>query len=111
MRLLGHWQVASGDWDKAIETLEGVRRRVGNRDGGVLIDLALAYAGSDDGAIAVRYGKAAYSLAPMNAAAADAYGVALAASGNSDGARQLLDKAVRLAPGDAVIASHRRQLG
>jgi tetratricopeptide (TPR) repeat protein len=111
LRLLGHWQVASGDWDKAIETLEGVRRRVGNRDGGVLIDLALAYAGSDDGAIAVRYGNAAYSLAPMNAAAADAYGVALAASGNSDGARQLLDKAVRLAPGDAVVAGHRRQLG
>ena len=111
LRLLGHWQVASGDWDKAIETLEGVRRRVGNRDGGVLIDLALAYAGSDDGAIAMRYGKAAYSLAPMNAAAADAYGVALAASGNSDGARQLLDKAVRLAPGDAAIAGHRRQLG
>ncbi len=111
LRLLGHWQVASGDWDKAVETLEGVRRRVGNRDGGVLIDLALAYAGSEDGAIAVRYGKAAYVLAPMSAAAADAYGVALAANGNSDGARQLLDKAVRLAPDDAAIASHRRQLG
>jgi Flp pilus assembly protein TadD len=39
------------------------------------------------------------------------YGVALAASGNIDGARQLLDKAARLAPGDAVIAGHRRQLG
>ncbi|MEG8057623.1 tetratricopeptide repeat protein [Sphingomonas sp. 22L2VL55-3] len=111
LRLLGHWQVASGDWDKAIETLEGVRRRVGNRDGGVLVDLALAYAGSDDGAIAVRYGKAAYMLAPMSAAATDAYGVALAAHGNVDGARQLLDKAVRLAPGDAAIAGHRRQLG
>ena len=39
------------------------------------------------------------------------YGVALAASGNIDGARQLLDKAVRLAPGDPAIAGHRRQLG
>lgn len=111
LRLLGHWQVASGDWDTAIETLEGVRRRVGNRDGGVLIDLALAYAGSDDGAIAVRYGQAAYRLSPMSAVAADAYGVALAADGNIDGARQLLVKATRLAPNDAAIADHLRQIG
>jgi Flp pilus assembly protein TadD len=118
-RLLGHWQVESGAWNAAIETLEGVRRRVGNRDGGVLTDLALAYAGggSDDGgdgdddrggdgAIAVRYGRAAYAMSPMNAAAADAYGVALAANGDVAGARQLLVKASRLAPGDVTIASH-----
>lgn len=110
LRLLGHWQVASGDWGTAIETLEGVRRRIGNRDGGVLTDLALAYAGSDDGMIAVRYGQAAYRLSPMNAAAADAYGVALAADGNISGARQLLVKATRLAPGNAAIADHLRQL-
>lgn len=105
-RLLGHWQVASGAWDAAIETLEGVRRRVGNRDGGVLIELALAYAGGDDGAIAVRYGRAAYILSPMSAAAADAYGVALSADGDADGARQLLIKATRLAPRDVAIANH-----
>jgi tetratricopeptide (TPR) repeat protein len=110
-RLLGHWQVVSGGWDAAIETLEGVRRRVGNRDGGVLVDLALAYAGGDDGAIAVRYGRAAYLLSPMNAAAADAYGVALAANGDAAGARQLLIKATRLAPGNAAILGHLRQLG
>ncbi|VVT12300.1 conserved hypothetical protein [Sphingomonas aurantiaca] len=109
-RVLGHWQVASGDWDSAIETLEGIRRRVGNQDGAVLADLALAYAGSDDGAIAVRYGRAAYDLSPMRAAAADAYGVALAANGDEEGARQLLVKANRLAPGDAAIAGHLRQL-
>ncbi|KQN24359.1 hypothetical protein ASF00_16090 [Sphingomonas sp. Leaf34] len=109
-RLLGHWQVASGDFDAAIETLEGVRRRVGNRDGTVLIDLARAYAGSDDGAIAVRYGRAAYTLAPGRAAAADGYGVALAADGDTVGARQLLTKAALLEPGDAAIAEHLRQL-
>lgn len=109
-RLLGHWQLASGDWDAAIETLEGVRRRVGNRDGGVLIDLALAYAGSDDGAIAVRYGRAAYTLSPMSAAAADSYGLALAANGDIAGARQLLVKATLLAPGNALYAGHLRDL-
>lgn len=110
-RLLGHWQVAAGQWDAGIETLEGVRRRVGNRDGGVLIDLALGYAGSDDGGIAVRYGRAAYLLSPMSAAAADAYGIALAANGDTAGARQVLVNATRLAPGDAAIAGHLRQLG
>ncbi len=110
-RLLGHWQVAAGQWDAGIETLESVRRRVGNRDGGVLVDLALGYAGGDDGAIAVRYGRAAYRLSPMSAAAADAYGIALAANGDAAGARQVLVKATRLAPGDAAIAGHLRQLG
>lgn len=110
-RMLGHLQVASGEWDRAIETLESVRARVGNQDGGVLADLALAYAGSDDGAIAVRYGRAAYALSPMRAAAADAYGIALAANGDLVGARQLLVKATQLAPTDAAIAGHLRQLG
>ena len=109
-RMLGHLQVASGEWDRGIETLEGVRRRVGNRDGGVLADLAIAYAGSDDGEIAVRYGRAAYDLSPMSAAAADAYGIALAADGDRDGARQLLVKAARLAPGDSAIAGHLQQI-
>ncbi|MEG3084638.1 tetratricopeptide repeat protein [Sphingomonas sp. PB2P12] len=110
-RMLGHLQVASGEWDRAIDTLENVRARVGNRDGGVLADLALAYAGRDDGAVAVRYARAAYALSPMRATAADAYGVALAADGDLVGARQLLVKATQLAPADAAIADHLRQLG
>ncbi|WP_242097254.1 tetratricopeptide repeat protein [Sphingomonas sp. CROZ-RG-20F-R02-07] len=110
-RLQGHLQVAAGQWDAAIDTLEGVRRTIGNRDAAVLADLARAYAGSGDGAIARSYGRAAHALRPMNADAADAYAVALDAAGDDDGARQLLDEAVALAPGDAVIAAHRRQLG
>ncbi|KQR88029.1 tetratricopeptide repeat protein [Sphingomonas sp. Leaf343] len=111
LRLLGHLQVAAGQWDAAIETLEGVRRRVGSGEVALLADLALAYAGDGDGEVAVRYGRAAYAAQPMNAGAADAYGVALAAAGRGDAARQVLDKAVVLAPGDPVIAGHRRQLG
>ena len=113
-RLLGHWQVAAGEWDSAIETLEGVRRRLGNRDAVVLADLALAYAGTAPqagaDAVAVRYARAAYAIAPMNAAVADAYGVALAAAGDLAGARQLLTKAATLAPADRAIADHRAQL-
>ncbi|HEU0045953.1 tetratricopeptide repeat protein [Sphingomonas sp.] len=110
-KLLGRWQVASGRWAAAIETLEGVRQRVGNRDAGLLADLALAYAGDGDGAVARLYGRAAYRLQPMNAGVADAYGVALAEAGEVAGARQLLDKALALAPGHPVYLAHRRRLG
>jgi Flp pilus assembly protein TadD len=109
--MLGHLQVAAGEWATGIETLEGIRRRIGNRDAAVLTDLSLGYAGDGDAEVALRYAKAAYALAPMNPAATDAYGVALAASGDVPGARQLLVKATKLAPGDTAIASHLKQLG
>ncbi|MEG3164558.1 tetratricopeptide repeat protein [Sphingomonas sp. PB2P19] len=109
-RMLGHLQVVAGDWNAAIETLEGVRRRIGNRDAGVLTDLSQAYAGDGDADVGLRYAKAAYALVPMNAAAVDAYGTALANSGDLAGARQLLAKATKLAPADPAIADHLRQL-
>ena len=113
-RILGGWQVAAGDWDAAIETLEGVRQRVGNRDAVLLGTLARAYAGSGprDGAdaVAVRYAQAAYALAPMHAGVVDAYGIALAAAGDIGAARQVLTKAAKLAPADRAIADHLAQL-
>ncbi|MCP3735158.1 tetratricopeptide repeat protein [Sphingomonas sp. RP10(2022)] len=109
-RILGHWQVTSGDADAGIETLEGVRRIAGNRDAALLADLARAYAASDDGAVARRYARAAYALSPMNAGVCDAYAIALAADGDLGGARQLAAKAVALAPGDPLIAAHARQI-
>ncbi|MGE7206934.1 tetratricopeptide repeat protein [Sphingomonas sp. NPDC019816] len=109
-RLLGQWQLASGEWDEAIETLEGLRTQLGPRDVALLRDLALAYAGSGDGVVARRYGEAAYRLAPMNASVADAYGVALAAAGETEGARQLFDKALSLSPGNPVVIAHRDAL-
>ncbi len=109
-RILGHWQVATGDADAAIETLEGVRRMTGNRDAALLADLAQAYAAGGDAAVARSYARAAYGLAPMNAGVCDAYAVALAADGEPGGARQLAIKAMALAPNDPVIAGHARQL-
>ncbi|KQM64115.1 hypothetical protein ASE75_08865 [Sphingomonas sp. Leaf17] len=104
--LLGHWQVAAGQWDAAIETLEGVRARIGNRDVALLVDLARAYAGDGDGAVARIYGAAAYALAPMTPAVVDAYGWAAHVDGDAAAARVLLDKARTLAPGDRAIAAH-----
>ncbi len=109
-RILGHWQVASGDVDAAIETLEGVRRMAGQRDAALLADLANAYVASDDYAVALTYARAAYRLAPMHAGVCDAYAVALAADGDLPSARQLAAKAVALAPNDPLIAAHARQI-
>ena len=109
-RIRARLQVANGDADDAIETLEGVRRTTGNRDAAVLADLARAYAASDDGPVARTYGRAAYRLMPMNASVCDAYALALAADGDLAGARQLAAKAVALAPTDPTIASHARQI-
>uniref|UniRef100_UPI0025FB03CA tetratricopeptide repeat protein n=1 Tax=uncultured Sphingomonas sp. TaxID=158754 RepID=UPI0025FB03CA len=96
--------------DDAIETLEGLRDQLGLRDVALLQQLAIAYAQSGDGVVARRYGAAAYRLSPMNAGVADAYGLALAADGQQEGARQLFDKALALAPGDPTILAHRAQL-
>ena len=109
-RLLAAWQMAAGQWDDAIETLEGLRTQLGAGDIALLHDLAIAYAESGDGVVARRYAAAAYRLDPMNAGVADAYGVALAANGEEAGARQLFDKALALAPGDPVILRHRAAL-
>lgn len=109
-RLLAQWHLQDGDWDVAIELLEGLRDQLGSRDVVLLRDLALAYAGAGDGVVARRYGAAAYRLAPMNAEVADAYGVALAAAGEAEGAGQLFDKALALSPGNPVVIAHRSAL-
>lgn len=109
-RLLARWQMTAGQWDAAIETLEGLRTQIGLRDVALLHDLTIAYVGAGDGVVARRYASAAYRLAPMNAGVADAYGQALAADGEPDAARQLFDKALALAPGDPAILAHRARL-
>ena len=105
-RLTAHWQIAGGDWAAAIDTLEGLRQRIGNRDAALLAELSYAYTGSDDADAGLVYGKAAYALAPMNPAATDAYGWALYQQGRSEPALQLLEKAASIAPDHSVLRWH-----
>jgi tetratricopeptide (TPR) repeat protein len=105
-RLAAHWQIAGGEWDAAIETLEGLRQRVGNRDAALLTELAYAYMGGDDDETGLAYAKAAYALSPMNPAATDAYGWALYQTGENGAALQLLEKAASIAPGHATLRWH-----
>ncbi|MEI9927470.1 MAG: tetratricopeptide repeat protein [Sphingomonas sp.] len=110
LRLSAHWQLASGDYDAAVDTLEGLRARIGDRDAALNADLAMAYAGSGDAQSADEYGEAAYRLAPANPAAADAYGWALFVGGDNAGALELLQKAVVLAPRHSGLRWHLAQV-
>ena len=110
LRLSAHWQLASGDFDAAIDTLEGLHARLGDGDAALNADLAIAYAGAGEAERAVAYGEAAYALAPANPATADAYGWALHLAGDSQGALELLRKAVTLAPRHSGLRWHLAQI-
>jgi cellulose synthase operon protein C len=77
--------------------------RIGDGDAGLSAALASAYAGAGEIPAAQKFGEAAYLLAPANPAAADAYGWALFLAGDAAAARELLAKAVQLAPGEAGL--------
>jgi len=109
LRLAAHWQIASGDWDGAIDTLEDLRARVGSRDSGLLSELAYANVGAENVDDAVSYGAAAYDIAPMSPAATDAYGWALYAAGENAKAIDLFEKAASLAPKQSGIRWHLAQ--
>lgn len=110
LRLSAHWQIGAQEYDAAIDTLEGLRARLGNRDAALLAELAYAYRGAGAETTATSYAAAAYALAPANPAAADAYGWSLFGAGDMDGALQLLQKAVGLAPAHAGLRWHLAQL-
>lgn len=110
LRLSGQWQLAAGDYESAIDTLELLRARIGDGDAALNTDLASAYAGAEEFEAATEFGEAAYALAPSNPATADAYGWALYRSGDAAAAVELLQKAVMLAPRHAGLRWHLAQV-
>ena len=110
LRLSGRWQLAAGDHETAIDTLEQLRARIGDGDAALNADLAMAYAGADEFEAAEEFGEAAYALAPSNPVAADAYGWALYRGGDAQAAVELLQKAVVLAPRHAGLRWHLAQV-
>ncbi len=110
LRLTAHWQIAAGEWDAAIDGLEGLRARLGNRDATLLAELAYAYAGNGELDAARLYGAAAYRLAPLNPAATDAFGWALHQAGENEAALELMRKAVSIAPWHSGLRWHIAQV-
>jgi len=109
LRLAAHWQIAAGDFDSAVSTLEALRARLGDGDAALDAELALAYAGAGDKDGARTLGASAYRLAPSNPATADAYGWALFQAGDPGRGAELLQKAVALAPRHAGLRWHLAQ--
>lgn len=110
LRLSGQWQLAAGDYDAAIDTLELLRARIGDGDAALNADLAIAYAGAGEFEAATEFGEAAYALAPANPVTADAWGWALYQGGDAEAAVELLQKAVTLAPRHAGLRWHLAQI-
>jgi tetratricopeptide (TPR) repeat protein len=110
LRLSAHWQLIAGDYDAAIDSLEDLRARIGDGDAALNADLAAAYTGAGETGTAVDFGEAAYGLSPANPAVADAYGWALFKGGDQEGALELLQKAVILAPKHPGLRWHLAQI-
>lgn len=97
----------TGRWDNAIEILDGLRFRLGNRDATVLSSLGWAWFNKGDATKAADYSGAAYGMAPANPAFADAYGWILYKTGsNREGGVALLEKAVATAPNHPGLRFH-----
>jgi predicted Zn-dependent protease len=110
LRLSAHWQLAAGDFDAAIDSLEDIRARIGDGDAALNADLAAAYTGAGETGTAVDFGEAAYGLSPANPAVTDAYGWALFKGGDKEGGLELLQKAVLLAPKHPGLRWHLAQI-
>jgi cellulose synthase operon protein C len=107
--------MASGEWERAIAILEGLRTRLGNRDATLLGNLGWAWFNKRDYIKAVQFSGAAYNMSPANPALANSYGWILFQSGKDKVlGLKLLTKATAIAPehpglawqlGQALVAS------
>ncbi|MGK2910149.1 MAG: tetratricopeptide repeat protein [Sphingobium sp.] len=104
-RLAASAWMHSDDWVRASAALEAVRARIGNDDAYLLADLSWANLGLGDTPRALTYAEHAYRLFPASPITTDAYGWMLfKARGPNQASIDLLEKAVALAPGNALLA-------
>ena len=81
LRLAADHLMATGQWDRAIGVLDGLRLRLGNQDATILANLGWAWFSEGKPEKAMVFAKAAYALAPSNPAVAKGYGLILFRSG------------------------------
>lgn len=106
-RLAATWYLAEGDAARALPILRALAGRLGHRDALLTANLAWALLDTGDAAAALPYAAHAYRLAPANPVTSDVLGWALfQARGPGQGARDLLEKARQLAPGQPLVAYH-----
>jgi cellulose synthase operon protein C len=97
--LASEYFLETGQWGRAISTLEGLRDQIGNRDTVVLTNLATAYLNAGKPELARAYAKASYNLAPSNPAVVNTYGWVLFKTRHDKATGlALLEKASAIAP-------------
>ncbi len=110
-RLVASSAAASGDWPRSRLMLENLRIRSGDNDVRLLADLSLAELRDGDKAAAIESAKAAYRLQRASPVAAQAYAMALIASGQRGiSVRRLLDKAQAGMGSNPMLVQARRDL-
>lgn len=110
-RLAAVGWLADGDYGRALAVLQGLRARLGNEDALLMAYIARAYVGLGRAEAALPYAAHAWRLQPASAVVADAFGwTLLQADGDGAAARELLEKAARLAPGEPLVRLHLGQL-
>jgi cellulose synthase operon protein C len=104
MRIAAAYAAEAGDWSGALAWQQAAIGRIGTNDALLLIQTARSLIEIGDADGAVSYAERAYRLLPGNATTSGVYGRALHLSGaTGPAARQLLEKAVELAPNDALL--------
>ncbi|MBB3927114.1 tetratricopeptide (TPR) repeat protein [Sphingobium jiangsuense] len=110
-RLVASLLLAAGEHDRAWRLLSVLRARLGNRDALLMTDMARALVGLRQPERALPYAAHAYRLQPMSAVTSDIFGWTLLRAGRSRAqARELLEKARSLAPGEPLVQWHLGQL-
>lgn len=104
MRVAAAMAAESGDWARANAVLAAAMARAGPNDALLLVQAARAAIETGDAQGALPLARRAYRLLPGNASASGIYGLALMRSGaQGPDARDLLSKAVQLAPDDPML--------
>lgn len=112
MRVAAAFAVEQGDWGRARDFLLAANARIGPNDALLLAQIARSELELGDAAAAQPFAERAYRLLPGNATISGVYGLALARSGgDQQDPRDLLAKAVQLAPGDRLLQQWRAEVG
>ncbi len=104
MRIAAAYAAEQNDWAGALAWQRAALARVGTNDALLLAQIARSRVELGDAASALPYARRAYRLLPGNATISGIYGLAVHRSGaRGAAARQLLEKAVTLAPDDELL--------
>ncbi|MEQ1508956.1 MAG: tetratricopeptide repeat protein [Sphingopyxis sp.] len=111
MRIAAAFRAEDGDWAGAHHALMAISDRIGSNDVLLLAQLARCELELGNVGAALPLVARAYRLLPGNATISGIYGIAMARSGGSMvDARDLLDKAVQLAPEDMLLRQWRAEV-